>query len=307
VHATGASSPATGAYPASASPACPAQDQRHFGRNTGGTCTLGAYETNGVAPFRRLELTSCVHASQSLTVRDRAEIDADAFAGSYNASSEAALFGALFSTGNASLGPRATVEGDAALRGVLSGNTAGVLGDLFEGVAVPAQSLALRSVSAGGTNITVPHDTTMPLGAGSYGHVVVRSRATLRLTQSGSYRFQSLTFEPDALLDVSSSAQDVVLAVQGTVTFGDRFHMSVGGQSSANVPGIFVYSNGSRIELGHSAFLVGTLEAPSGTVELRDRSVVIGCAGGRNVTVGHDASVGDGAPSMLPVPPWPPV
>ncbi|HEX6271452.1 MAG TPA: hypothetical protein VFZ53_00360, partial [Polyangiaceae bacterium] len=136
------------------------------------------------------------------------------------------------------------------------------------------------------------------------GHVVVRSRATLRLTQSGLYRFQSLTFEPDALLDVSAGAHDVALAVDGAATFGDRFRMGVGGQSTSSVPGIFVYSNGSRIELGSDAFIVATLEAPAGDVELRDRSVVVGCAGGRTVTVGHDASVGDGSPSLAPLPPW---
>jgi hypothetical protein len=304
VHVAGAASPAAGAYPAGSSPACPADDQRHFGRPAGSACTLGAYEVAGVAPFRRLELTSCVYAEQSLTLRDRADVNGDAFGGSFSVANDARLFGSLLSVGSGSLGDRAVVERDAALGGQLFGNEEGVLGELLEEVAVPAQRLAVRPVSSSGMNVTVASGTTRPLGAGAYGHVVVRSRGTLRLTQSGLYRFQSLTFEPDAVLDVSATADDVVLAAAGNVLFGDRFLMGVGGQSSASVAGIFVYSNGSRIELGHDAFIVATLEAPSGDVELRDRSIVVGCAGGRRVTVGQDASVGDGSPSLAPLPPW---
>jgi hypothetical protein len=305
VHAAGASSPATGAYPAGSSPGCLADDQRRFGRPAGSACTLGAYEVAGVAAFRRLELTSCVYAEQLLTLRDRALVDGDAFAGSFSFANDARLVGGLLSVGSGSLGDRAVVERDAALGGQLFGNEAGVLGELLEEVAVPAQSLAPRPVSSSGTNLTVASGTTQPLGSGAYGHVVVRSNATLRLTQSGLYRFASLTFEPDATLDVLASADDVALAAAGNVVFGDRFVMGVGGQSSPNVPGIFVYSNGSRIELGHDAFIVGTLEAPDGNIELRDRSTVVGCAGGLSVTVGHDASVGNGSPSLAPLPPWP--
>ena len=54
----------------------------------------------------------------------------------------------------------------------------------------------------------------------------------------------------------------------------------------------------------HLDVMVANLEAPSGLIELRDRSVLLGCAGGKNLTIGHDASVGDGKPAVVPLPPW---
>jgi hypothetical protein len=303
-HGLSTSSPARNAYPANATPACPIDDQRHYGRPAL-QCTFGAIEPAAGVALRRIDVTSCTHAAQALTVFDRAEIDGDAYAGSFTLGSNAAVFGTVLARGAGSLGSGAIVDGDAALKGTLSGNTAGVLGQLKQQVAVPAQTLAARTFTSGGSGVTVAGNTTRPLAPGSYGALIVRSRGTLKLTQSGVYRFTSVTFEPDAVLDLAAGVDDVSVAAAGNATFGDRFRMGSGGQSTPNMPSIFVYSNGSRIDVGHDATLVANLEAPAGLVELKDRSVILGCAAGKNVTIRHDAVVGDGLPAVVPLPPWP--
>jgi hypothetical protein len=305
IHATLPSSPATAGYATSNSPACPSEDQRHFARTAGAACTLGAYETNAVAAFRHFDVTSCVYAEQALTVRDRADLTTDAFAGSFAFSNDAELFGALLSGGGGSLGNRAIVYGSAALRGTLTGLATNVRGTLQQQVQVPLQSLLQRPVTAGTSNVTVALNTTTPLAPGAYGTVVVRSRGKLRLTGSGAYRFASLTFEPDSFLDVVANATNVSLAATGAITLGDRVKMSVGGVSTPSMTPIFVYTNGARIDLGTDVLVAGSLEAPSGTIELRDRAVVTGCTGARNVTIGADAKVGNGAPTLGPLPAWP--
>lgn len=129
------------------------------------------------------------------------------------------------------------------------------------------------------------------MGPGQYGHVLVHSRGTLRLTGSGLYRFASLSFESDGFLNIAGDYQ-VALAVDGNLILGDRFEMAVNGQSTLDSNHLFLYSAGALVEYGHDSTVVGNLEAPFAHVRVKDRGFVRGVLGGRSVTIGFDTVVG---------------
>jgi hypothetical protein len=169
-----------------------------------------------------------------------------------------------------------------------------VKGILREHTAVPAQAITVRTGTSGGADLTVAGGTSSTIAPGPYGNTVVRAGATLVLATSGLYRFKSLQFEPDTRLSVLGGSNPSVLAVEGNVSFGDRFKMDSGGGPRLQQSQVQIYSNGTAATVGFDAFLAGTLAAPSALVTLQDRSYFSGCVGGRNVTVGFDATVGSG-------------
>src|SRR6185369_14538609 len=108
-----------------------------------------------------------------------------------------------FSTGNGTLGDRATVFGNATLAGVLSGNRAGVKGLLREHATVAAQSVTTRTGTSSGPDLAVATGTSATIQPGAFGAVVVHAGGTLVLASAGLFRFRSLQFEPDTRLSVT--------------------------------------------------------------------------------------------------------
>ena len=242
---------------------------------------------------------SCLFAAsgQALTVRDRSAVMSDFFGGSFNLGSDAVANGSGLSTGNGSLGDRATVLGNATLAGVLSGNRAGVKGQLREHATVAAQSITVRPGTSSGPDLTVAASGSATIQPGAYGVVVVRQGGALVLAKAGLYRFRSLQFEGDTHLSVMGGANLTALAVDGTLAFGDRFKMDSGGGPRLQQSQVLLYASGAIVNVGFDAALAGTLAAPAAAVTLLDRSTFSGCVAGRSVVVGIDATVGSGAPA----------
>jgi hypothetical protein len=300
VRSLGAGSIAIGYYPATPAGGAPpcadateGLDQRRYTRSmTQASCSLGAYEADAVLlDLRPSRAVTGIHTGGALIVRDRARVESDITAGTFSIGFDAVAGGALVSLGSGSLNDRASILGSATLGGTLSGYRAGAEGGLVESAPVTVGQLPFHAVVAGAANATVPHDGTSELAPGSYQDVVVRSRGTLGLV-SGTYRFASLTFEPDASLNLSGSDPRVVVAVAGTVKFGDRFAVAVNEQSTLENRHLFVYSNGGSVEYGHDATFIGDLEAPAAHVEVRDRAFVRGAIRGASVTLGFDTISG---------------
>ena len=242
---------------------------------------------------------SCLFASQALTIQDRSDAMSDFFGGSFSFGFDMVASGNGFSSGNGFLNSRSTILQNATLAGVLSGNRAGVKGILRERASVPAQSISVRTGTSSGADLTVAGGTSSSMAPGAYGNVVVQSGATLVLPTSGLYRFKSLEFEPDTRLSILGGSDLTVLAVDGNLTFGDRFRMDSGGGPRLQQSQVLFYTNGAAATIGFDAFIAGSLAAPSALVTLRDRSYFSGCVGGRNVAVGFDATVGSGAPVRM--------
>jgi hypothetical protein len=238
--------------------------------------------------------TDCLFARETLTVRDRARVSAKFFSGSFSVGSDANVLGRALATGNGFLGDRGRMNG-ARLGGVLSGYRAGVQNGLVERAFVPAQTMLQRAVTAGTAPIEVPREGQVTLAPGSYGAVTVRYHGRLKLSEAGIYRFASLFFEPDAFLDVPGGDKRTVIAASGNITFGDRLILARNGGGTLLREDTLFYSNGSAFESGFLSSLIGDIEAPAATIQLRDRATINGCVGGRHVTVGFDGTVGDGA------------
>jgi hypothetical protein len=237
--------------------------------------------------------TDCLFASQTLTVRDRARVSAKFFSGSFSVGSDASVLGRALATGNGFLGDRGSMNG-ARLGGVLSGYRAGVRNGLVERASVPLQTMLQRAVTAGTTPIEVPREGLLTLTPGSYGAVTVRYHGRLKLNGAGIYRFASLSFEPDTFFDVPGGDKRTVIAASGNITFGDRLLLARNGGGALLREDTLFYSNGSAFESGFLSSVIGDIEAPAATIQLRDRATMNGCVGGRSVTVGFDGVVGDG-------------
>lgn len=299
VYALDTTSSAVAAYPSA--PAAPAPscadatggvDQRIALRPGNGPCAIGSWESSATfAGFARSGVVSGVFASQAVLVRDRAQVLAPIDADTFSLGFDAVISGDVSAAGDGFLADRAVVLGSATLGGVLGGDREGVTGGLLEGTSVVPQQLLEREGTSSGVGVDVPHDGLSVLAPGSYGHVVVRSRATLELGAAGLYRFASLTFEPDGFLSIAGDF-DVALAIDGNLILGDRFDMAVDFQSTLDSRHLFLYSGGAQVEYGHDVVVVGHLEAPNAHVEVRDRALVRGTVAGASVTLGFDTVVG---------------
>jgi hypothetical protein len=246
---------------------------------------------------------SCLFASQALTIKDRSDDMSDFFGGSFSFGLDMVASGNGLSSGNGFLNSRSTILGNATLTGVLSGNRAGVKGVLKEHTAVGAQAITVRSGTSSGADRTIPSGTSSTLTPGAYGNVAVQTGpqggATLVLATSGLYRFKSLQFDPDTRLSILGGSDVTVLAVDGNLALGDRFKMDSGGGARLQQSQVLAYTNGSAATVGFDTIFTGTIAAPSALVTLQDRSYVSGCVGGKNVTVGFDATIGNAAPVRM--------
>jgi hypothetical protein len=216
------------------------------------------------------------------------------FSKSFAVGSDAVVLGRGLATGNGSLADRGSMNGGATLGGVLSGFRAGVRNGLVEHASVPLQTLFERSFTSVGANFEIPREGTLTLAPGNYGTLIVRYHGRLTLSQAGIYRFTSVLFESDTYLNVPGGADRTVVATTGNLTLGDRLLLAKNGGGTLLREDTLFYANGSSLDVGFSTALIGDVEGPFATVQLRDRSSVNGCVGGRNVTVGFDVVMGDG-------------
>lgn len=267
---------------------CRERDQRGEPRpfEQQSTCDIGAVEL----PDESLA-TSCVFASGALTLRDRARLFSDTYAGSFTFNFDTLLSGSIESAGNGSLRDRARISGDATLQGTLSGNEAGVQGTLLEGATVVAETLPARTVTAGSTNVDVTQGSRT-LAPGAYGRVSVASGATLVLGL-GQYQLASLSFAPGARLSAPGTGLVEVL-VAGNVTLGDRWTVQ-GTSDTLSSDELLIYAGGTSFGIGFDARVTATLQAPAARLLVNDRAVVNGCLGAQTLEIGFDARAGEGA------------
>jgi len=57
---------------------------------------------------------------------------------------------------------------------------------------------------------------------------------------------------------------------------------------------LFVYSNGTQLTVGTDVRFTGLIVAPDATVNVFSRTAIIGCVGGRDVTIDTDCQVTGG-------------
>lgn len=229
----------------------------------------------------------CVLGADELRLGSRSNVHGPAAAGLLNMEPDAiASTGSILVDGDGFAGDRATIMGDITLAGTLTqGSNVTITGTLLENTPVTVPTLPTQSIPAGTENVFVPPRTTTTLNAGGYGQVFVGSGAVVFV--DGTYDVQSLTLEPDAALAEFPPGSPVQINSVGDITLGDRARFAAAHPSA----GIFqVYSNGS-VSLGTNALAGAVISAPNGTITVRSRARVDGCAGARVLRVEPDGII----------------
>jgi hypothetical protein len=152
---------------------------------------------------------------------------------------------------------------------------------------VPTQPLAWSVTFANTTqgSVSVGPDATRALSPESYAAVTVQSRVVLKL-RTGVCYFDSLTFEPQATLQLDQTAGRVTIYVKSVLTFRGDLRSSTGA-----MPALFVGYFGTGTALLESAF-TGTVVAPNGTIRLGTTSAGHnGVFFGKRVTVDANTRV----------------
>jgi hypothetical protein len=231
--------------------------------------------------------SACIIATDLLKVGDRSTTQSLVAAGQLDLGVDARLTeleqpGDVRTRGNALLRDRSTILGNLTVGGTLSRSSSAVVtGTIILDPAVMVPVLRVLTVTPGTTNVDVPLGADVTLPAGSYGDVLVHSRATLRLM--GTYNVRSLFLEPDARL--ASTPTLIMLNASGNITFSER--TGIDGINTPNLGAIQMYSNGS-LTVANNVGLTGVYSAPLGDVQIRARSSLFGCVGGRNVLIDPD-------------------
>jgi hypothetical protein len=170
--------------------------------------------------------------------------------------------------GTAFLRSNSRVEGSLTTSGTYSAQSGvQVTGSVYQRAFVPTQPLAWSVTFATPTqgSVLVSPDTTRVLAPGKYEAGSVHSRAVLKLS-SGVYYFDSLSFEPQAVLELDQAAGAVILYVKSQLTFRGSTRATGGG-----TPQLLVGYFGTDTALLDGAF-TGTVIAPNGTLQLASSS-----------------------------------
>ena len=161
----------------------------------------------------------------------------------------------------------ARVDGDVMAAGQVRLETGATVGGTISEWAsvpsIPPVAPVQLSLSAGGADITVQQGSRT-LAPGSYGKLTVKQRATLILV-SGSYAFQQVTFEKDAVLAAELAGGNLLVDVVRNLEMQEAARVTVTGGSAAT---ILFRVQGSHVGLGKSGSFLGTYLAPNAMIEM---------------------------------------
>ena len=212
-----------------------------------------------------------VLATQDLVIRDRAEVQqssgalgivANTGTGFSEVGSEARI-GTLWVKGNVTIRSRAFIGGPAYIGGTLDKQDPITIGGGRQPITnsgTPTATWTVTFPTVMGPNHDLQPGTTRSLSQGRYGDIAVKSGARLNL-QTGTYYFESLTLEPQAILNLNNSGGTVVIYVRGQITH--RGTLAYAGSTSDLLIGSFS-TDAVRLESEFN----GSIIAPYGTIVL---------------------------------------
>lgn len=224
---------------------------------------------------------TCVEGTQSLDIRDRAVVNANATTTTFSLGVEGRLNGNGDVAGNASLRNRARVSGTLRVQGIVSRQPGVVIGNLVNPASVSVPPLPTKTFSVGTGTRIINSSTT--LNPGNFGSTQING-GTITLNP-GTYNFAALTVNSGVTLRFSSSSA-TVMNVQGALTLNQV-------QYSASNPSLLSwYSNGSIVvNSTQTPSFPGSLLSPNGQVTIGPRNIISGCVQGRNVSIDADSTV----------------
>jgi endonuclease/exonuclease/phosphatase family metal-dependent hydrolase len=161
----------------------------------------------------------------------------------------------------------------------LFGN-ATVTGAPIDHANLPPITLSPIAFTAGGPNKTVPANGSMSLAPGSYGTVLIDDKATLFL-RAGDYFMNVLDTDPGSILSINVSGGPVNLHVVKDLCFDEKVKVKITGTGAATDKVTFITLQKSKVDIGKSATIQGTLIAPNAQVHFSNGCKLKGavCAG----------------------------
>jgi hypothetical protein len=219
---------------------------------------------NLVVPAGANVATFALAANGSLTLGDRAVIGAPIsnVGGTGTSIGNDARTAAVSSVSTLTVGDRTVVNGPVNTTGAIQASPSSTITGPVNTHAVltPAsvRSLNVLFPSADTSDVTVAPDQTASAGPGRYGAMSIQTRARLRL-RTGTYYLESLTIEPQAILDLDEQSGPVVIYVNAPFAFR--------GSIVTNKPGpnVLIGVVGPGTVTIESPFQ-GTIVAPSATL-----------------------------------------
>jgi hypothetical protein len=131
-------------------------------------------------------------------------------------------------------------------------------------VALPNLGACTSQFVTGLADVSLEPDQTLSLAPGAYGRVSVKSRARLIL-DAGTYRFQSLVLEPQAVVQVATGGATIVFVQSGLTHRGSFLN------ASGQLAPVLIAHFGTSAASIEGPFR-GAIVAPNGRVDLYTRS-----------------------------------
>jgi hypothetical protein len=250
----------------------------------------------------QVECIACVHAVESLVLADRLHVtSADVFGGKFfelgSDTATATVTGNVRVNGNAFLRSTARVEGNLTLSGVLGIQGPFVVtGALAEHASVTIPPILAFGFPTSSTGFFVAENTTTTLAPGNYAAGELDFDATANF-RAGVYNFTTFLLEPDAVLNVDTSAGDVFINAQSGLAIGDRVEINPSG------PGrIAFYTNATgTVRVGTDVHLNASVSAPLAKLQVFSRTTIDGCTSANYLAYEPDIiQLGSGIPTGLP-------
>jgi len=245
------------------------------------TVTLTATDSRGGVGSDTLVVTvemppfvpSCLHASQSVKIRDRATVEGSVSSGGYvEIGAKARVEGNVVAEGDAFLRWRARVEGDVTLGGRLRRQPDVVItGELNEGASVTVPDIPEQEVVYGTHNVTVKNGESETWAPGDYKDGTVRIRGKAVLT-AGTYNFRDLRIEPKATLVLDTSGGEIVVNVDRQLELEDRSQIRMEGDNMVT----FYTNDEGTLKIGADVTFRGAIIAPHAEVHVFSRTVFEG-------------------------------
>ncbi len=237
-----------------------------------------------------------ISGTEGVRINDRAEVrlltGGDAIVatsgnGEMNIGVEAQV-DSLFASDNVVLRDRSLVTGDVYASGQVDRNdTVSVLGDVEEFASVQFVDIEVEhDYQPSNHDLFLEPDQVAALSPGSYGRVVVKSRAELYL-DPGVYDIAELQLEPQAIVYVSNHEEATELWVRDRLLYKGRFVESAGARSPGNT--LVVYTGSDPVSL--EGPFSGTLHAPRADVSVSGGTRHVASVHGRTVEVHQGARI----------------
>lgn len=259
------------------------------------SCALPTPAAPGPAPATGLGAL-VIFSTQATTLGDRTMIS-DGSVGSngpVTIGNDGVINTHIVAGGDVQIGDRTRIQGNVTTAGVIRRTASGgsaISGIAKERASYTTVSIPTKTISPGGTNVTVPNDATQTINPGAYAVVTLRARSKVTFT-AGLYQVTQLIIEPDVTLTLNQAGGAIDVRVRDSLSFGDRLILKAGAATAAGALAQFYSNQTSEVRVGTDIALFPiALSAPQGTIHVYSRTNAVGSLVAKTVVLEPDVGV----------------